>query len=259
MIRHDETFLQLKELGSRYPGYQPTFDFAGEYINEAHGLLAGTHAKNGVHLQIKPAKFWSSSLSMTAHDILIGIRNIFRFGWAIPGWLRREDALKLYEMAYFSPGDILELGSYHGLSTCILAQANLDRPDPKAIYTLDIDPSCNIATLQTLRNMNNFKGVNVICNDAASAVHKFASDNKRFGCIFIDHSHRYVDVVAVCKELKNVLVEGGFCLFHDFNDPKNCDPADDDYGVYQAVQEGLDHTSFQFYGVFGCMGVYRVA
>ena len=41
----------------------------------------------------------------------------------IEGWLWREDALKLYEMAYFARGNILELGCYHGLSTALLALA----------------------------------------------------------------------------------------------------------------------------------------
>ncbi len=48
--------------------------------------------------------------------------------------------MKLYELAYFVSGDILELGSYRGLSTKILAWANDDSPRRKLIYSIDLSP-----------------------------------------------------------------------------------------------------------------------
>lgn len=75
------------------PPYRATYAFAGEFLNEQHRFYS-----------ICPAK---------EHLIDLGI----------DGWLRRENALNLYELAYFAPGPILEIGSYHGLSTSILARA----------------------------------------------------------------------------------------------------------------------------------------
>ncbi len=50
---------------------------------------------------------------------------------------------------------------------------------------------------------------------------------------------------------------GGFCLFHDFNDRRNADPAETNYDVYRAVTEGLDPKVFEFYGIYGCTALYR--
>lgn len=32
----------------------------------------------------------------------------------IDGWLLLADAMKLYELTYFCPGDVIELGTYRG-------------------------------------------------------------------------------------------------------------------------------------------------
>ena len=71
--------------------YQRTFDFPGDYINAAHHRFATCQQDGGL--------------------IDVGIE----------GWLLPDDALKLYEMVYFADGDILELGTYKGLSTSIMA------------------------------------------------------------------------------------------------------------------------------------------
>ncbi|MCL4190227.1 MAG: hypothetical protein KJZ87_00670 [Thermoguttaceae bacterium] len=72
-----------------------------------------------------------------ADGVLVQLRD--RGGRIIPGWLRREDALKLYELAFFAPADILELGSFHGLSTSILAQAAAHSPFPKRACSIDLN------------------------------------------------------------------------------------------------------------------------
>jgi hypothetical protein len=92
MIQHLYTFMKIEELGKRTPEYGPTYPISG-YIDAFHESLA--HCKlNGKNIDLR-----------------------------IDGWLLREDALKLYEMAYFCQEAILELGTYHGLSTYIMAQA----------------------------------------------------------------------------------------------------------------------------------------
>jgi hypothetical protein len=57
--------------------------------------------------------------------------------------------------------------------------------------------------------------------------------------------------------LPAIVGSGGFCLFHDFNDRRNEDPDEPDYGVHRAVADGLDPESFEFYGIYGCSGLYR--
>src|SRR5262249_44886716 len=89
VLQNADSWIAPAEIGTRIPPYRRTIAGPG-FINEHHRFFA-----------VCPVK----------EEILIDID--------IPGWLRREDALKLYEMAYFTNGHILELGTYQGLSTAI--------------------------------------------------------------------------------------------------------------------------------------------
>jgi predicted O-methyltransferase YrrM len=228
--------MKLDELGTHYPIYHPTFDFAGKFIDSTHRQLANSVDQATGLVRLKTRRW---------------------LGKVIPGWLRPEDALKIYEIAYFAQGDILELGSYYGLSTGILSMASEHAPYRKNIYSVDLDPKCVAEAHHNLHIQNLDRQVAVICAEAAAAVKQFASDHKRFGFVFIDHSHAYESVKAVCQELHTVVASGGFCLFHDFNDPRNKDSAENDYGVYQAVTEGLTASRFEFWGIYGCTALYR--
>jgi hypothetical protein len=233
---HPETFVALDDLGNNAPPYRPTFDFAGSFIDSSHEDIAGYPCQDGWLIQPKTRRW---------------------FGRTIRGFLSRPDALKLYELSYFSVGDILELGSHHGLSTSILARAAENSGHSRHIYSVDLDPACVEATKRTLHSMGLHRAVTTLCDDAAAAVRKFASQGKRFGLVFIDHSHEYQPVYDVCRELANITAAGAFCLFHDFNDPRNRDPDDKEYKVYQAVMDGLDQGQFEFCGIYGCTALYR--
>jgi predicted O-methyltransferase YrrM len=231
--RHPNSFLQATDLGRSFPPYEPTFAWAGESIDEFHRSI-GSSAKGA------------------------GLVNLDEsFGVPIKGWLRRADALKLYEMAYFVTGDILELGSYHGLSTCILSKANHATGGAKQIYTVDLSAENCSRTKASLRATKLDHHVEATCSEAAAAVQGFAEKRKFFEFVFIDHSHSYEPVAQVCRLLPRVVNPGGFCLFHDFNDRRNPDPAYPDYGVYSAVNDTLDPTLFEFWGIYGCTGLYR--
>src|SRR6202035_706663 len=61
--------------------------------------------------------------------------------WDVPGWLRREDTMKLYELAYFSTGPILEIGTFCGKSAITMAMALADAGRRGPVVTVDVDPS----------------------------------------------------------------------------------------------------------------------
>lgn len=225
--------MALEELGSRFPPYLPTYRFAGNAISATHRKLA--HA--------------------SPHDGLIELKD--GHGVRVVGWLRPEDARKLYEMAYYAPGDILELGAYHGLSTLILAQAAQDALQQKNVFSVDIDPTALYWADVNLRSLKRRGHVSFVCENAVTFVQTMAQIGKRFSFVFVDHSHAYQLVADVCRELKHIVTPGGFCLFHDFNDIRNRDDADADYGVYQAVVAELLPSSFEFYGIYGCTALYR--
>lgn len=238
MNSHRETFMKLDELGMTYPDYRPTFDFSKPYIDSSHEFFSECPVRDGTLIQVKNRRWWGRAI--------------------IQGWLRRADALKLYELAYFVRGDILELGSSHGLSTIILSEANQRSPYRKRIYSVDLKRRCVKKTERNLRSKGLDRDVTTIYAEATTAVKSFGAEGKKFEFVFIDHSHAYEPVYTVCRELDKVMPKGGFCLFHDFNDPRNRDNQRQEYGVYQAVTEAMDVTKFEFYGIYGCAALYRV-
>lgn len=232
---HKESFLSLEDLGKVTPSYQATFEFSGNFINENHAYFATCPI----------TRKW-----------LIELRTNRTSGSVINGWLRREDALKIYEMAYFVSGDILELGTYHGLSTFILSQANADSPRKKHIYSVELDREAVAVAQQNLDLAGLQNDVTLLVTDAQTAITEFAAQGKKFEFVFVDHSHTYDAVFNVCKDLDKIMLPEGFCLFHDFSDDRNR-VDNDEYGVYQGVMEGLNPREFQFYGIYGCAALYR--
>jgi hypothetical protein len=235
MNAHQESFLRLEDLGRIIPSYQPTFEFSTNFINEKHEYF---------------------SKCPIIEDKLIQVRTNRTSGSLIEGWLRREDALKIYEMAYFVSGDILELGTYHGLSTSILSQANADSPHKKHIYSVELNFEAATVAQRNLDVAGLQEDVTLLVTDAVTAIREFADQGKKFEFVFIDHSHSYEAVFSVCKELDRIMLAEGFCLFHDFNDGRNTHD-NTDYEVYQGVMAGLDPGEFQFYGIYGCAGLYK--
>jgi len=221
--------LSEDEIGRHFSGYEKTFNFEGYYINNNH-------------------KYYAECPVIDETIIDIGIN----------GWLRRADALKIYELAYYSHGGILEFGSYQGLSTSILSQANYDSGLKKEIYTIDINDSFLEISKQNLIMRGLEKKVFFHLSNSSDALKELTKRNKKFGFIFIDHSHEYQPVLEVCNKLSDLLIDGGFCLFHDYIHADTFNLSIKDFKVYQAVNDGLDKKIFKFYGIFGCTALYRM-
>lgn len=226
VIRHEETWLELEELGKNQP-YRPTYRDQLA-LGRTHRQLLGAPLKPG-------------SVSI---DI------------GIPGSLRREDAAKLYELAFFGEADILELGCARGLSTAIMAKAILDSGRPRKLTTVDLEPRMIEKARANLTENELLAGVEFITGDASVVCESLLKQHHHFDLIFVDHSHAHTDVLAICKLLPQLVSPGGFVLFHDFNDRRNRNGEDNAYGVYTAVVDGLP-AQFTFFGIFGCTGLYR--
>lgn len=210
--------------------YRKTYDFPGNAIDAAHQRL------------------------MDAPLYETGMMNL-----GIDGWLLPPDALKLYELGHFCSGDILELGTYRGLSTSILANALHQSKRKSSIVTVDLDPTAALESLRNLeqQNVDGRERVKYVHGDAIAFVADLARQRRRYPFAFVDHSHRYEHVLPTCERLHEIILPGGFVLFHDYNDPRNADTQNPDYGVYQGVHDGLKRDAFQFWGVFGCTGLFR--
>ncbi len=109
--RHADSALPPAEAGTRFPPYRPTFRVPGALLSPFHTALSAAGPDGLIH------------------------------HLGIEGWLRPADALKLYELAWFSPGDVLEVGTYHGLSTRVLSHALLTAGIGQALCSLELDPA----------------------------------------------------------------------------------------------------------------------
>jgi predicted O-methyltransferase YrrM len=229
-FRHEDSFLTLEQtaVDRRFDmPYRKTYDFEGDFMDADHRHLAECPTQHGM--------------------IDLGIE----------GWLLPADALKLYELAYFCGGDMLELGSYRGLSTTLLAKASVNAGRRDAIYSIDNSSEAIVGSQATMKGRPGADRVSFLQMDGDSAINRFIKARKRFRFAFVDHSHRYEHVLSACGLLPQVMVPGAFVLFHDYNDYRNPMEEVDDYGVYQGVRDGLGRDRFEFWGVYGCTGLYR--
>lgn len=230
LAHYPDSFVSFNELGKASP-YRPTVLFGGEYINENH-------------------RFYDNC--PTGYE---GISICINIG--IDGYLQKADALKIYELAFFAKGNILELGTYKGLSTSIIAQALFDAGSKSQFETVDIDAAANATAKSNVLARSG--GDRVIFNlcDATQFMDKAIALGKTYSFIFIDHWHGYETTYEAAMRAKKLLTPGGFCLFHDYNDPSNADPKHV-YGVYRAAHDAiLCDREFDFYGTFGCTALFR--
>lgn len=206
--------------------YSPTYSFPGDAIDDRHREL------------------------MTAPLIDDGPKIKDR----IVGSLRRADAAKLYELAYFCEGDILELGTDLGLSASILAEAKR-AGGTGTVHTVDRSKS---AVDQARKNLALVGASNVVvhCAEGTEWIADQINHGRKYGFAFIDHAHSYRAVRSISALLDRVLLPGSYVAFHDFIDRRNFSKIGKIYGVPQGARDGLS-PSFQFLGGCGCMGLYR--
>jgi hypothetical protein len=162
----------------------------------------------------------------------------------IEGFLKRADALKIYELAYFSQGDILELGTHKGLSTSIIARALIDS---------DVERTAQ----DTLSELGYSQFIEFNVSDATTMMDELIQRGRRFGFIFVDHWHGYTATYEAAIRAVDLLIEGGFVLFHDYNDSRNADP-NHPHKVFQAVSDTLaKDPRFVFCTISGCCGLFQ--
>jgi predicted O-methyltransferase YrrM len=188
-------------------------------------------------------------------DLEAGGRSALERVAPIPGWMRDEDVLKLYELAYLSPGPILEIGSARGKSAAVVASALRDASSPAPFVSLDVDSDAVEAAASELAGLGLADRVLFVRGSARAffrSVSHFAPT-----LVFVDGDHSLSGVTGDLRELEPQLARGGFLLFHDYDDPRNRDPDDDDYGVIEAVERSWVAGDCEFVGVFGCCGLFR--
>jgi MMP 1-O-methyltransferase len=174
---------------------------------------------------------------------------------ALPGWLLDADALKLYELAHASVGPILEIGTYRGKSTILMAIALRDAGREGPIVSLDVDSE----GLEAARAEAAERGLADRIALVRGTVEALMRSRPEFAptLVFLDGDHSRRGVARDLRALEAGAPQGALLLFHDFNDRRNADPGEPDYGVTQAVDESWVLRDCAFDGVFGACGLYR--
>jgi predicted O-methyltransferase YrrM len=89
-------------------------------------------------------------------------------------------------MAYFSEGDVLELGTHKGLSTAIIAGALEDSGSGGAVETIDIDAAANVDARKNVSSRRGADRVKFIVKDATKHLDELIAEQRQFGFIFVD-------------------------------------------------------------------------
>jgi len=206
----------LETCGEPRP-YRRTFQFPGDTIDEFHARLANAPlGRKGVSFGI---------------DI------------GLDGYLARAEAMKLYELAYFGSGDVLELGTYMGLSASIVGNALRNRGGGE-LHTCDISTVYSRTAQRCLKWHPARPFIHFHTGNAPTFLDRMIAQQRTFGLIFVDHWHSYEQTHEVAIRLPRLVRPGGFAMFHDYNDPSARDPAHP-HKVFQAVRDGLDQDMFQ--------------
>jgi len=174
---------------------------------------------------------------------------------AFPGRLRPEDELKLFELASFVQGPVLEIGTLYGRSAAIIASALKRSGKDVQFVSVDIEPQVQAETRRRLEEAGLADFVSLFsgtCDD-------FFREHPGFqpALVFIDGDHSYDGVRRDLEALEDHVPTSGLVLFHDFLDERNDDPDDDDYGVTGAVADSWVARDCDFGGTFGACGLFR--
>lgn len=228
-IRIDERPpVALESCGELRP-YVRTFQFPGEAIDGFHARLATAPlGRKGVNFGI---------------DI------------GLDGYLATAEAMKLYELAYFGCGDVLELGTFMGLSASIIGSALRSRGDG-ALHTCDISTLYSRTARRALRWHPAQPFIRFHTGDAPNFLDRMIAERRTFGFVFVDHWHGYEATHDVVVRLPRLVTPGGFVMFHDYNDPSARDPSHP-HKVFQAVRDGLDEDAFQLCCVVASSAVFQ--
>ncbi len=226
--RRPDSWVDLEGCGTLRP-YVKTFNFDGAYISDYHSKIAHAPGRREASYCV---------------DLGIG------------GYLAHAEALKLYEMGFFSDGDVIELGTYRGLSTSIIARALHDRQGG-VLYTCDISRRFSTSARAALRWLPGRDRVKFHVGDAPRFLDSMIAAGRRFGFIFVDHWHGYDATHAVGIRLHSLLAPGGFVMFHDYNDASARDATHPDK-VFQAVRDTVGRDpSFEFSCVTASSACFR--
>lgn len=142
------------------------------------------------------------------------------------GWLQESEAALLAEIASTTPGDLVEVGAYHGRSTVLLA-----RHMPAQCFLWSFDPHARLVGVNgekyhELDCASWQRNVVTHCDTLQLARIRKMSCSLAEGVrairgpvsfVFVDGDHRELPVAEDVAEAFHLLPAGGKLLMHDWN------------------------------------------
>ena len=172
----------------------------------------------------------------------------------IPGMLWPEDEDQLYELASSTEGPILEIGTYRGRSTTIMALGA--RAGAGAmLVSVDVDPAAQRAAAAALVEHGVGERVLLVRGSCVAALRRLRG--LRPALTFVDGDHSAAGVVRDLVALEPVVPRDGLLLFHDFGDSRNADPAVLEIGVQEGIRASWVERDCALLGEQGVCGLFR--
>jgi predicted O-methyltransferase YrrM len=172
----------------------------------------------------------------------------------IPGLLRPEDELKLYELAQQTAGPIFEIGTYRGRSATIMA-LGAKAGQGALLISVDVDPKAQRAAAAALAAAGVADNVLLVRGSAAAALRVLPGLAPRL--TFVDGDHSADGVRSDVAALERAIPNGGLLLFHDFVDPRNDNPDIEDIGVKAGIADSWVARECDLIGEYGVCGLFR--
>jgi len=171
---------------------------------------------------------------------------------AIEGLLYTEDAQKLYELAWFATGPILEIGTFCGQSTAVMAAALEDAGNPARIVSLDVDAAALSTARANLDRLGFGARVTLVHSETRRLLR--AASALRPGLVFVDGDHTLRGVRADLAALEPAVPDGAIVALHDYEGYEDEDPYS--VRVAEAVTRSWLARQGEFIGRFGLCGVF---
>jgi predicted O-methyltransferase YrrM len=172
----------------------------------------------------------------------------------VPGLLRPEDEEKLYELAHSTEGPILEIGTYRGRSTTIMA-LGAQAGAGALLISVDVDPLAQRAAARALREHRADRRVVLVRGSVVAALRRFPGLTPAL--TFLDGDHSAAGVRRDLAALEAAVPHGALLLFHDFTDARNEDPAVSEIAVKEGIRATWVQSQCELVGEYGACGLFR--
>lgn len=159
----------------------------------------------------------------------------------IDGWLTASEASQLYDIAKNATGPIVEIGSWHGRSTAVLAHGSM-AGNRQPVYAIDHFKGSDDSLVQEqmqagnrpseakLRSNLSACGCNGLVNVLAMDTEKASEHVASAGMLFVDGAHDFPSVSSDLQLYLPKIKRGGVVALHNSDEPGVADAIEQEIG-----------------------------